>query len=261
MDTDTHNIGDDLSVAWRLRSDSPVVFSDINRDNLVHELAHQWWGGIVSWKTYQDQWLTEGLAQFATLLYLESTLGENAFRRVLAGAKRWVFRKNDAGPIIYGQRIANLNDDLQTFQSIVYNKAALVFLMLKEMLGEEELLLRLRRVLTDFKYQSLFSSRFIQHVSQGENRLQKFFDGWINSRKLPEVRYQVVVSGQNAEIIFSQKNTDFVFPGLVRIGSAEGKNVRTLIVEEKVQKFKIFENTPILSIEVEAPVAPIFLMD
>ena len=256
---DTNILDDDLSLIRRIRNDSPVVFTDVNRDNLVHELAHQWWGGVISWNSYQDQWLTEGLAEFSTLLYLENTMGESQFSKAVASAKKWVARKNDAGPIIYGRRIANISDDLHTYQSIVYLKAALVFLMLKEMLGEEELLQRLRRVLVDFKYQSLATTRFIRHVSQGDPRLEKFFNGWIYSRQLPEVRYQVTSSGQSAEITFSQKNSDFVFPVSVRIVTAEGKAVRTLIVEEKVQKFKIFENTPILSIEVEAPFSPIDL--
>ena len=256
---DTSIMDDDISMVRRIRSDSPVVFTDVNRDNLVHELSHQWWGGVISWKSYQDQWLTEGLAQFSTLLYLQSTMGESQFRKVLASAKRWVLRKSDAGPVIYGRRIANLSDDLLTYQSIVYNKSALVFLMLKEMLGEEELLARLRGFLADFKYQSVASSRFIQHLSQGDPRLQKFFNGWIYSRRLPEVSYQVATSGQNAEITFTQKDSDFVFPVSLRVVTAEGKYVRTLIVEEKVQKFRIFENTAILSVEVEALSAPIDL--
>jgi aminopeptidase N len=254
-------LNDELSVIRRIRNESPVVFTDVNRDNLIHELAHQWWGGVISWKSYQDQWLTEGLAQFSTLFYLQNSVSGNQFRKVVAGAKKWVFRSNDAGPIIYGQRIANLSDDLHTYQSIVYNKSALVFLMLKEILGEEEMLKRLRLVLADFKYQSLATARFIQHIAQGDRRLQKFFNGWVYSRRLPEVRYQVTSSGQSAEITFTQKNSDFVFPVSVRIVTPEGKYVRTLIVEEKVQKFKIFENAPIQSIEVDAGVAPIELSD
>ena len=256
---DSTLIDDDVSVVRRLRGDSPVVFGDVNRDNLVHELAHQWWGGVVSWKTYQDQWLTEGLAQFATLLYLENTLSAGAYRRVLNASKRWVARKNDAGPIIYGRRIANLSGDLQAFQSVVYNKSALLFLMLKEMLGEEELLQRLRRMLVDFKRQSLVSARFIQHFSQGEERLKKFFQGWVYSRRLPKVLYQTVISGRNAEITFTQAESDFVFPVAVRVACADGKYTRTLIVEQSPQTFRIFENAPILSLQVEAPVAPVEL--
>ena len=254
-------MNDELSMTRRIRNESPVVFTDVNRDNLIHELAHQWWGEVISWKSYQDQWLTEGLAQFSTLLYLQNNMSENQFRKAIASAKKWVFRNNDAGPIVYGRRIANLSEDLHTYQSIVYNKSALVFLMLREILGEEEMLKRLRQVLVDFKYQSLTTARFIQLMSQGSQSLQKFFKGWVYSRQLPEVRYQVTFSGQSAEITFTQKNSDFVFPVSVRIATAEGKYVRTLIVEKKVQKFKIFENAPIQSIKVDAGVAPIALSD
>jgi hypothetical protein len=252
---------DELSMARRIRRESPVVFTDVNRDSLIHELAHQWWGGVISWKAYQDQWLTEGLAQFSTLFYLQNSVSENQFRKAIANAKRWIFRKNDAGPIVYGRRIINLSNELDTYQSIVYNKSALVFLMLKEIMGEEEMLKRLRQILVDFKYNSLATARFIQHISQGDQRLQKFFNGWVYSRKIPKVHYQIASNGQSAEITFTQEDTDFVFPVGIRITSHEGKSIRTLIVEEKIQKFKIIENTPIQSIEIDAGVAPIKLLD
>ena len=258
---DSGFIDDELSVTRRIRNESPVVFTDVNRDNLIHELAHQWWGGVISWKSYQDQWLTEGLAQFSTLFYLQSNASESQFRKAVASAKKWVFRSNDAGPIVYGRRIANLSDDLHTYQSIVYNKSALVFLMLKEILGEAEMLKRLRQVLADFEYQSLATARFIQLVSQGSQRLQKFFTGWVFTRRLPDVRYQVAISGRETEITFTQLNSDLVFPVSARIVTAEGKYLHPLVVEEKVQKFKIVENAPILSVEVEAPLSPIQLHD
>jgi hypothetical protein len=249
----------DLGEIRRIRRDSPVILTDINRDSLVHELAHQWWGGVVSWKTYQDQWLTEGLAQFSMLLFLQDTLSEGHFRKVLGTVKKWAQRKSDAGPVIYGWRIANLSNDLQTYQSIVYNKAALVFLMLKEMLGEPELLARLRQVLAEFKYESLTSARFIQQFSQTSPRLRKFFRGWVYSRRIPDVSYQVSVAGTGARIDFSQKNGDFVFPVSVRVETSAGVMVRTLVVEEKSQTFTLSEDAPIQSIEVEALAAPVDL--
>jgi hypothetical protein len=258
---DLSSIEADLSMARRLRSESPVVFSDVNRDSLLHELAHQWWGGVVSWRSYQDQWLTEGLAQFSTLLYLQANVSEGQFRRMISGLKRGLFRRNDAGPIIYGRRIANLSDDLYTYQSIVYNKSALVFLMLKEILGEEELLKRLRGVLADFRYQSLASARFIQQLSQGDARLQKFFNGWVYSRTIPDVRYRVSLNGAGAEIAFSQKNSDFVFPVGVRVTTAEGTSRRTLIVEGREQAFKLLESSAVLTVDVDPLVSPIDLHD
>lgn len=252
---------DELSVTRRIRNESPVVFGDVNRDNLVHELAHQWWGGIISWKSYQDQWITEGLAQFSTLLYLQNRVSESQFGRAIASIKRWLLRSSDDGPLIYGRRIANLSNDLKTYQSVIYNKSALVFLMLREMLGEDELLKRLRQVLDDFKYQSLVSARFIQHLSQGEPHLLKFFNGWVYSRLQPEVRFAVAINGPKAELTFSQINGDFVFPVRITVAAAEGKSTRILIVKEKNQKFQVSENTPILSVDVDAGISPIQLSD
>ena len=102
----------------------------------------------------------------------------------------------------------------------MYNKSALVFLMLKEMLGEEELLQRLRLVLGEFKYQSLVTARFIQHVSRGESRLQKFFNDWIYSRKLPGCATRSRSAVRIAEITFTQEDSDFVFPVSVSVSHA-----------------------------------------
>ena len=35
----------------------------------AHETAHQWWGHIVLWRSYRDQWLSEGFAEYSGLLY------------------------------------------------------------------------------------------------------------------------------------------------------------------------------------------------
>jgi aminopeptidase N len=188
-------------------------------------------------------------------------MAENQFRKIIASAKKWVFLKNNTGPLVYGKRIANVSDDLKAYQSIVYNKAALVFLMLKEILGEKEMLRRLREILADFQYRSLATSQFISHFCQENELLRKFFKGWVYSRIIPKVQYQIVSNGQSAEITFTQKDSDFVFPVGIRIACQEGKSSRTLIVEEKIQKFKIVENSPILSIQVDPLVSPVDLQD
>ena len=36
---------------------------------IAHETAHQWWGNIVAWRSYRDQWLSEGFAEYSGILY------------------------------------------------------------------------------------------------------------------------------------------------------------------------------------------------
>ncbi len=54
---------------------SPLSLIDSKFDLLAHEMAHQWWGGLLSWKAASDNWITEGLATYATLLLLRERQG------------------------------------------------------------------------------------------------------------------------------------------------------------------------------------------
>jgi len=62
----------------------------------VHEMAHQWWGHLVGWKTYHDQWLSEGIAEFSSALFLRQFEPKkwNSFWEL---KRRWLLNKNRAG--------------------------------------------------------------------------------------------------------------------------------------------------------------------
>ena len=78
---------------------------------LVHETAHQWWGDLVLWKSYRDQWLAEGLANYAALMLLEQQ-NPVQFRQILEKYRHDLVSENkdgerlrDAGPVTLGQRL------------------------------------------------------------------------------------------------------------------------------------------------------------
>jgi len=80
---------------------SPVDFSRWNEYFVAHEIAHQWWGQAVTWKTYHDQWLSEGLAQFSSILYLKEKYGEKDFSSIVKTLSGWVKKKSKWGSIIF----------------------------------------------------------------------------------------------------------------------------------------------------------------
>src|SRR5580700_3720524 len=87
------------------------VNRDIDSQVLVHETAHQWWGDLVLCQSYRDQWISEGLADYSSLLTLEKQSPVH-FRQVLEKYRRDLLSKNkdgecvrDAGPVTLGPRL------------------------------------------------------------------------------------------------------------------------------------------------------------
>lgn len=241
-----------------IRRDSPVVLTNSRRDYLIHELAHQWWGGLVSWSSYRDEWLTEGMAQLSALLYLEKILPEARFRVIMEKIVRSAIKYSDAGPIGYGKRIANI-DEYDAFQSIIYNKAALVLMMLRDMLGKEEFGRRVRSSLEKFRYQSVHSRSFIDFISQKDPRIFRFFENWIYSRRLPEISYKTRISETSAEVTVDQKETDFVFPLWIEISTANGDRAHLVIVDQRNQTFRFGGDERIRQVVANPRFSPVIL--
>jgi len=237
---------------------SPILIRDQTEDHVMHELAHQWWGGVISWKSYQDVWITEGLAHFSVLYFLKKQLSPREFNRIVRKLRRWVYRFSDCGPIIYGTRINLLEDKYEAYQSVVYNKSALIFLMLMDLIGEEEFLQRLQSVLEAFKYRSLTSMQFIRKFSENNQMVLDFFKKWIFSRPIPVVKLELAEDDKEMDkeehkkvvIWINQLDTDFIFPLKLKVVTRERTSVESVIVKAKKQKFIISRDTSIRSIDV-----------
>src|SRR5207247_4938312 len=72
--------------------------SDLEMETLLaHEVAHQWWGNEVGWKTYHDQWLSEGFASYAAAMFLSRREGEKKFGELLKQYRREVLARDQTG--------------------------------------------------------------------------------------------------------------------------------------------------------------------
>jgi hypothetical protein len=97
--------------------DSPVELFRYREYTIAHEIAHQWWGQAVTWDRYRDQWLSEGLAQFAAARYIRERQGERAYLAILKRSPTRAIL--DFGPTTLGSRISYL--DFTAYQAVVYN--------------------------------------------------------------------------------------------------------------------------------------------
>ena len=116
---------------------------DIEFYNLVavHEMAHQWWGHVVGWKTYRDQWLSEGFAEFSASFYSGKFQTEKVRtywdlkRKGLLSNNTSGHRPAQIGPLYLNEQ---LNAHLEPRNSTegIYDKGAYVLEMLRMMMED-----------------------------------------------------------------------------------------------------------------------------
>ena len=123
--------------------------------HLPHETAHQWWGDLVSWRSYRDQWLSEGFAEYSQYLVpVPSVVGgserqaQNTREELVRDKKEKIEdmrrslldvpktelgvgkgRLADMGPIVLGHRLET-RETIGAYDTLIYNKGALVLRML-----------------------------------------------------------------------------------------------------------------------------------
>lgn len=115
------------------------VESAMNSLVLPHEIAHQWWGDLVGWRSYRDQWIVEALANYSALLMMETTRPADV-KAILAKYRGDLQEKNangeslrDAGPVTLGLRL-NSSHFPNGYEAVSYGRGTWLFHMLRNML-------------------------------------------------------------------------------------------------------------------------------
>ena len=223
----------------RAQLNTPVNLSQWEEYFLAHEIAHQWWGQGVSYSTYRDQWLSEGLAQFAAASYLRKTYGERDFASILKLFSKWTAKKSGRGPISMGSRLSFY--DFDAYQAIVYDKAALALFMLEDILGEDLFLSGLRSFFAAHAYSAASTRDFVEAMEKASGRdLTEFFRGWFESYELPEVRtewsQEEGPEGVRLKVKVTQVKGRFEFPLWVEWTSGGRTGREMLVVRNAVEE-------------------------
>jgi hypothetical protein len=239
---------------------SPMFLHDSRWDSLIHEIAHQWWGGLVSWRKTDDAWISEGLAQYSTLLYLHDNLPKKTFNELLERMCAGVVQKAADGKANEVVKLAFVKKDPVAFQVIVYNKAALIFWMLQDLLGEKSMLAKLKRLLEEHRFQCLDSAAFIQYLSGEDLLLKQFFAGWVERAEVPVVICRIFDRGGKVWLEVGQNNGPFVFPLRVCCRTRIGIRNLLLPIQRARESFAVAGNDVLFeSIEIGVGQLPIMV--
>jgi aminopeptidase N len=138
-----------------------------NERVVAHELAHQWWGDLVSPATWDDIWLNEGFAVYGEAIWQEHLGG----RRAYLAHMQDVFRESFDGPLVPPR---------YRFSPTVYLKGGWVVHMLRGVLGDEIFFRALREYRRDYAHGTASTEEFRRILEQYAGLdLGSFFDSWV----------------------------------------------------------------------------------
>lgn len=157
-------------------------------DTIVHEIAHQWWYGLVGNDSINEAFLDEGLTTFSTLYYYKQVYGQEKFDLSV---------KALSDSYMLYERIQNMrktNEDLSINKSIydftsyqydmlVYKKSAMMFAHLMETMGEEKFVKALNSYVKNNRYQIATCENLVKELNKAYGSdIGGLVNGWIGSQ-------------------------------------------------------------------------------
>jgi hypothetical protein len=244
-------------------------------NHVGHEVSHQWWGNVVGWRTYHDQWLSEALAEYCGALLAEHAVkDEKIFFEILEGwrndllhkghigvslgLRRFGFSKDDlvrgegmaAGPIWLGQRLGSKFP--VDYYVTVYEKGAYALHMLRTLLrdfesgSDERFWAMLADFAATFKGRSATTLDFKDIVEKhvGES-MEWFFNQWILGVEIPTYVYSYTLSNSGNEywvdlnVRQEEVTSDFKMFIAIGIELSEKKLTQLIWMQTPEQTFRL----------------------
>ena len=166
---------------------------------IAHELAHQWWGNILGWKSYRDQWLSESMATYSARRWaLQSPETAHLPRQsrkvsrvdatVLAGT-RDIY---EIGPVVLGHRLASSKAD--AVQPIMYYKGSAVLGMLEQFLGEEAFIDTQKAIMGIANFREISTETYFAAIERMTGAdLSWFVQQYVYGTEIPRVVYDYAI--------------------------------------------------------------------
>jgi len=237
-------------------SSDPVAFEgQYPNFFLAHEIAHQWWGQAVGWRTYRDQWLSEGLAQYFAVLFAAEDRGPGLLASLIGTMRDTSQRELDEGPISLGYRVGHIRNDSRALRSILYNKSAVVLHMLRRYVGDDAFFEGLRRFYAQWRFRKAGTDDLQAAFQAGTPLpLNKFFDGWIRGFTVPRIKltWHMDDDGTTGVIRVEQRGELFDFPLTVVLQFGDGRSEeRTLKVSGAAFEDRVPATSPLRKVSIK----------
>jgi len=211
-----------------------------------HELAHQWWGDLITLRSWAHTWMNESFGTYSDYLYFRDEKGDDEGAVNLLAKLNSYLREAKTRYVrsIVSDRYDQPGD---MFDSHTYPKGALVLHMLRNLVGDEQFFRILSHFLHRYAFDAVDTNDFIRSVKTvtGQN-LDWFFDQWLFKPGHPvfDVRSEwdparKIVTLNVAQIQdYARGIPVFKVPVTVAIVTAQGRTTKTVWIREKEEAFE-----------------------
>ncbi|MGE5812276.1 MAG: M1 family aminopeptidase [Ignavibacteria bacterium] len=220
---------------------------------IAHELAHQWFGDKITCRNWENIWLNEGFATFCEALYLENTLGKDAYNSDISSI---MDRAKTAKGTIYVQDINTISEILSGSRS--YAKGGVVLHMLRGVLGDSLFFKTLSTYINDtsLAYSTAVTEDFQRAAETvSDSSLEYFFEEWIYGEFYPKyfVEWNYTNEAGNIyriDVVIEQDENSnpkyFTMPVQLKISTEVKDTIIHILNNKQVQSFSfLIEGKPI----------------
>ncbi|HEX8492869.1 MAG TPA: M1 family aminopeptidase [Pyrinomonadaceae bacterium] len=224
-------------------------------DRLQREVAYQWWGQTVGLKSFDDAWISQGLAEWSGFALREQSLTGGPLDAAQREMQERALTFEQTASI--ARAPSALDDQSAAYQSIVFYKGAMVFRMLREAIGTEQFDRLLRTFFEQYRGKSASIDDFEKLTSQvvGQN-MRYFFAQWVEGTGVPEfsVEYQIIRTRGGkfrSRGTIKQNFETLRMPVEVMLRSEGGNQTTTLRMEDKSEDFNFESNGQPLEVVID----------
>jgi aminopeptidase N len=183
----------------------PTVTQRLGRTaTIYHEVAHQWFGDLVTMRWFDDLWLKEGFATYmAAKMQAAIDPGSNAWQTFYLRNKPQAYGVDaTAGTTPVWQRLANLDQAKSNYGAIVYNKAPSVLKQLDYLVGDDAFRRGVRRFLRAHRYGNATWRDLLQAIGAAAGRpLAPWGEQYILRPGMPVVEQSLSAGGDTLRLV------------------------------------------------------------
>jgi aminopeptidase N len=181
------NVSSTLQTALVLHDERAHL--DAQDEGLVaHELAHQWFGDLLTGRSWDHLWLSEGFATYFAALWTEHSEGDAPFRDEMARSQDGAHEQDDPKhPIALAETYFTRSQDPDAFFSLAYTKGSSVLHMLRFVVGDTAFRKAIEHYVTAHREQLVDSEDLRRAFADVTGQpLEWFFQEWVYGAGIPD---------------------------------------------------------------------------